>query len=144
MQLCSYAVMQSCSLSVMQWNHSTFPPFHHSTIPPFHLSTIPHFHLSTFPLNLPPKKSYKDYHCFMLGYYKTLVMKIRKCAWFGLIFILFFAFTFACSSQKDVTERRNFMMPKKSEMSRNSHYKEPAKRKTNKVYANKSNRKSLF
>jgi hypothetical protein len=71
-------------------------------------------------------------------------MKTRRITWFGLILILFFAFTFGCGSQKDVTERRNFMMPKKSEMSRNSHYKEPAKRKTNKVYANKSKKKSLF
>ncbi len=71
-------------------------------------------------------------------------MITRKLTWFGLIIILFFAFTFGCSSQKDVTERRNFMMPKKSEMSRNSHYKETGKRKTNKIYASKAKRKSLF
>ena len=80
----------------------------------------------------------------MSGYAKTTRMKTRRITWFGLILILFFAFTFGCGSQKDVTERRNFMMPKKSEMSRNSHYKEPGKRKTNKVYANKSKKKSLF
>jgi hypothetical protein len=71
-------------------------------------------------------------------------MKTGKFTWFGLIIILFFAFTFGCGSQKDVTERRNFMMPKKSEMARNSHYKETGKRKTNKIYANKAKKKSLF
>ncbi len=68
----------------------------------------------------------------------------RKNIWYGLIIILFFAFTYGCGSQKEVTERRNFMMPKKSEMSRNSHYKEPGKRKTNKIKTNKSKKKSLF
>jgi hypothetical protein len=71
-------------------------------------------------------------------------MMTRKITWFGLILILFFAFTYGCSSQKDVTERKNFMMPKKSEMARNSHYKETGKRKTNKIHTNKSKKKSLF
>jgi hypothetical protein len=71
-------------------------------------------------------------------------MKIRKFTFFGLISILFFVFTFGCGSQKDVTERRNFMMPKKSEMARNSHYKETGKRKTNKIRTNRAKRKSLF
>jgi hypothetical protein len=94
--------------------------------------------------NLHLKKTYNNHRCTLSGYAKTTRMKTRRITWFGLIFILFFAFTFGCSSQKDVTERRNFMMPKKSEMSRNSHYKEPSKRKTNKLYANKSKKKSLF
>jgi len=68
----------------------------------------------------------------------------RKITWFGLICILFFVFTFGCGSQKDVVERRNFMMPKKSEMAKNSRYKETSKHKTNKVYLNKSKKKSLF
>jgi hypothetical protein len=71
-------------------------------------------------------------------------MITRKFTWFGIIFILFAAFTLGCGSQKDVTERRNFMMPKKSEMARNSHYKDPGNRKTNKIYTNKSKKKSLF
>jgi hypothetical protein len=71
-------------------------------------------------------------------------MKTGKFTWLGLIFILLFPIAFGCSSQKDVTERRNFMMPKKSEMSRNSHYKETGKRKTNKIYASKAKKKSLF
>lgn len=68
----------------------------------------------------------------------------RKITLFGLIMVLFFAFTYGCGSQKDVTERRNFMMPKKSEMARNSHYKETGKRKTNKIDTHKSKKKSLF
>jgi hypothetical protein len=44
--------------------------------------------------------------------------------------------TISCSSAKEVEERKNLMMPKKSEMMRNSRYKEPAKRKTNKVQKN--------
>jgi Ni/Co efflux regulator RcnB len=50
----------------------------------------------------------------------------------------------ACNAEKEATERRNLMMPKKSEMARNSRYKEIEKRKTNKVKLNKSKRKSLF
>jgi hypothetical protein len=71
-------------------------------------------------------------------------MKTRKYIWFGLIIVLFFTFTMGCGSQKDVTERRNFMIPKKSEMARNSHYKETGNRKTNKIHTNKARKKSLF
>ena len=49
-----------------------------------------------------------------------------------------------CNAEKEATERRNLMMPKKSEMARNSRYKEVEKRKTNKVKLNKSKRKSFF
>lgn len=50
----------------------------------------------------------------------------------------------ACNAEKEATERRNLMMPKKSEMARNSRYREVEKRKTNKVKLNKSKKKSLF
>jgi hypothetical protein len=70
-------------------------------------------------------------------------LTIHKAIFTVIIFSLLIAFT-GCSSQKDVSERRNFMMPKKSEMPKNSRYKEPAKRKTNKTYASKSKNKSLF
>jgi hypothetical protein len=50
----------------------------------------------------------------------------------------------ACHAEKEVTERKNLMMPKQSEMIRNSRYKEVEKRKTNKVKQNKSRKKSLF
>jgi hypothetical protein len=53
----------------------------------------------------------------------------------GLL-ILMIGTTISCSSAKDIEERKNLMMPKKSEMMRNSRYKEPAKRKTNKVKKN--------
>jgi hypothetical protein len=49
-----------------------------------------------------------------------------------------------CNAEKEATERRNLMMPRKSEMARNSRYKEVEKRKTNKVKLNKSKRKSFF
>jgi hypothetical protein len=71
-------------------------------------------------------------------------MITRKIIGLGLITTLFLIFAFGCSSQKDVAERRNFMMPKKSEMARNSHYKETGNHKTNKIYTDKSKRKSLF
>jgi hypothetical protein len=52
--------------------------------------------------------------------------------------------TASCSAQKDVTERKNLMMPKKSEMSRNSRYREVEKRKTYSVGKGKKKSKSLF
>jgi len=50
----------------------------------------------------------------------------------------------SCNAEKEATERRNLMMPKKSEMARNSRYKEVEKRKTNKHKVKKSKNKSLF
>lgn len=50
----------------------------------------------------------------------------------------------SCNAEKEATERRNLMMPKKSEMSRNSRYKEVEKRKTNNYKVKKSKNKSLF
>jgi len=49
-----------------------------------------------------------------------------------------------CDAEKEATERRNFMIPKKSEMMRNSRYKEVEKRKTNKIKKQKRKKKSLF
>jgi len=49
-----------------------------------------------------------------------------------------------CNAEKEATERRNLMIPKKSEMMRNSRYKEVEKRKTNKVKKQKRKKKSLF
>jgi hypothetical protein len=62
----------------------------------------------------------------------------------GPIVAFFLIMTMGCGSEKQAAERRNFMIPKKSEMSRNSRYKEVEKRKTNKVSLNKSKRKKLF
>jgi hypothetical protein len=50
----------------------------------------------------------------------------------------------ACHTEKEYLERKNLMMPKKSEMPRNSKYKEVENRKTNKVKLNKSKKKSLY
>ena len=36
----------------------------------------------------------------------------------------------ACSSYKDMQERKNYMIPKKSELPRNTKYKEAKKKKT--------------
>jgi hypothetical protein len=47
----------------------------------------------------------------------------------------------ACSAEKDIEERKNLMMPKKSEMMRNSRYKEAEKRKTYKKAKHKGNKK---
>lgn len=63
-----------------------------------------------------------------------------------IIWILFLLLTgiTGCNAEKEVLERKNLMMPKKSEMARNSRYREVEKRKTNKVRLNKSKKKSLF
>lgn len=61
-------------------------------------------------------------------------------------FLMLMIFTvMSCSSAKDVEERKNLMMPKKSEMKPNARYKEPAKRKTNKVKKHRKGKsKKLF
>lgn len=63
-----------------------------------------------------------------------------------IIWILFLLLTgiTGCNAEKEALERKNLMMPKKSEMARNSRYKEVEKRKTNKIKLNKSKKKSLF
>jgi|WetSurMetagenome_2_1015567.scaffolds.fasta_scaffold106471_2 hypothetical protein len=81
----------------------------------------------------------------LLGYLeKNTEMKANSVLWVGLVSLLLLILTVGCGSQKEVTERRNFMMPKKSEMSRNSRYKEVEKRKTNKAHQVKNKQKSLF
>jgi hypothetical protein len=62
-----------------------------------------------------------------------------------ILIILALFSLFSCVSQRNTTERRGFMIPKKSELFANKkHYKEPAKRKTNKVRSQKKKNKSLF
>lgn len=65
-----------------------------------------------------------------------------------IVIILLFVFVSAacgtCGSQKYATRRINLMMPKKSEMANNDKYKEPVKRKTNKVKVKKSKNKGFF
>lgn len=50
----------------------------------------------------------------------------------------------SCSATKDMDERRNYMIPKKSEMPANSRYKEAGKKKTYNYKAAKSRQKSYF
>jgi hypothetical protein len=50
----------------------------------------------------------------------------------------------ACSAAKDVEERKNLMMPKKSEMPPNSRYREQEKRKINKHKSVRSRNRSMF
>jgi hypothetical protein len=73
------------------------------------------------------------------------MMTIRKICFYLLLGMLLNAFT-GCSAEKETAERRNLMMPKKSEQPRNSsHFKEPAKKKTYKAKAKKRKRaKKLF
>jgi hypothetical protein len=60
----------------------------------------------------------------------------------SLIFILPMAIS--CSATKDVEQRRNYMIPKKSDLPANSRYKEPGKRKTYTHKPPSSKRKSYF
>jgi hypothetical protein len=71
-------------------------------------------------------------------------MKYSKLLLYSLVFLMLLTSTLACGSEKQVAERKNLMMPKQSEMMRNSRYKEAEKRKTNKVKLHKSRNKRLF
>jgi hypothetical protein len=71
-------------------------------------------------------------------------MTISKILLYTLAIVILSSSVLACSANKEIAQRKNLMMPKKSEMSPNSRYKEAEKRKTNKVKHNKSKKKSLF
>lgn len=72
------------------------------------------------------------------------MIKVRKICLCLLLGIFLHSFT-GCSGEKEVTERRNYMMPKTSELPRNSLYKEPAKKKTHKASSKmKKKNKKLF
>jgi len=71
-------------------------------------------------------------------------MKIIKLELFSLIMILFMTGIMACNAEKEVTERRNLMIPKKSELPRNSRYKENEKRKTYQPNQKKKKNKRLY
>jgi hypothetical protein len=72
-------------------------------------------------------------------------MKHNKILLLFLMATFLMASVCACNGEKEVTQRKNLMMPKKSEMSRNTgHYKDVEKRPTNKNKLNKSKRKSLY
>jgi hypothetical protein len=71
-------------------------------------------------------------------------MKINIFQRSGLLVAFFLLCTWGCGSSKDTTERRNFMIPKKSEMARNSRYRGVENRKTNKIKRPSSKKKKLF
>lgn len=61
-----------------------------------------------------------------------------------LILILPAVMLAGCGAEKYAVEKRNLMLISKSEMPANRKYSEPGKRKTNKIKAGKTRRKSLF
>ena len=71
-------------------------------------------------------------------------MIYRKIVIGSLAALILLSSAIACSVEKDIEERKNLMMPKKSEMVRNSRYKEVEKRKINKQKPQKRKKKKLF
>lgn len=65
---------------------------------------------------------------------------------FMLVLLIVFSGLTACSSaEKSMNERQNYMMPKKSDLPKNSKYKEPKKKKTYKPKkCKKKKTKSLY
>jgi hypothetical protein len=70
-------------------------------------------------------------------------MIFRKISLYSLAVLIVLSSVLACSPAKEIEERKNLMMPKKSEMMRNSRYREVEKRKVNKQKPSKKKRKSL-
>jgi hypothetical protein len=72
------------------------------------------------------------------------MMTVRKICLYMLLGLFLHSFT-GCGAEKEANERRNYMMPKTSELPRNSLYKEPSKKKTHKSKAKKKSKtKKLF
>jgi hypothetical protein len=71
-------------------------------------------------------------------------MKFNRLMVYALSLLIFLSGIIACDAEKEVTERRNLMMPKKSELPRNSRYKENDNRKTNKTKQKRKKNKRLF
>jgi hypothetical protein len=69
---------------------------------------------------------------------------VRKVCLYLLLGMLLYSFN-ACNAEKEVTERRNYMIPKTSELPRNSLYKEKTHKKTVKTsHKKKKKAKRLF
>ncbi len=92
-----------------------------------------------------PENRIQDFYHNVFSQLKT-ACTMRKGKIFCITFVWLTGLLMAtgCGAEKAATERRNFMIPKTSEMERNSRYKEVEKRKTNKIRTAKSKRKSLF
>ncbi|MBP1669408.1 MAG: hypothetical protein H6Q21_1774 [Bacteroidetes bacterium] len=72
------------------------------------------------------------------------MITVRKIFLYMLLGLFLHSFT-GCGAEKEVNERRNYMMPKTSELPRNSLYKESSKKKTHKSKAKKKRKtKKLF
>jgi len=72
------------------------------------------------------------------------MITVRKMFLYMLLGLFLYSFT-GCGAEKEVNERRNYMMPKTSELPRNSLYKESSKKKTHKAKSKKKNKtKKLF
>ncbi|MBN1143283.1 MAG: hypothetical protein JXA72_02625 [Bacteroidales bacterium] len=71
-------------------------------------------------------------------------MKFCKLVILSLAAVIIIPSLSSCSSAKDVEERKNLMMPKKSEMPPNKRYREAEKRKLNKHKTPKRKNKKLF
>lgn len=66
---------------------------------------------------------------------------IKPLLAFWIFFIVVSAFTSCSSAEKAANERRNLMMPKTSELTRNGKYKPPKPKKTYKAKKYKQNKK---
>ncbi|MBN1416788.1 MAG: hypothetical protein JW973_16950 [Bacteroidales bacterium] len=72
------------------------------------------------------------------------MITVRKICFYMLVGMLLYNFT-GCSAEKAMNERRNLMIPKRSELPRNSIYKEKPAKKTYKPKIKKKKKvKKLF
>jgi hypothetical protein len=70
-------------------------------------------------------------------------MKISKILYILALLILFSGFN-SCSSEKEVAQRRNLMMPQKDELPRNSRYSGIKKKRTQKPKKRKNHRRNGY
>ena len=68
-------------------------------------------------------------------------MKISKLLFFLAFLITFSSFLSCSSAEKASSQRRNLMMPEKSDLPRNSKYRAPKKRKTYKPKKRKNKKR---
>ena len=65
-------------------------------------------------------------------------MKVKTFSYFLSTFVILLFFTLSgCNATKEMQQRRNLMMPQKSDLPVNSKYRQPTKRKKNKVKVKK-------
>jgi hypothetical protein len=72
------------------------------------------------------------------------MITVRKICLYVMIGLFLHSVT-GCNAEKEMNERRNYMMPRTSELPRNSLYKESAKKKTHKANTKRKKKpKKLF